>query len=89
MATTAKKSHTATRPHSPGQMMAQPLLISDLLEYTASHHGQKKIISKRLEGDIHSYSYQEALQRSKRLANALLALGVEEGDRIGTLAWNG
>ena len=72
-----------------GQMMAQPLLISDLIEYAANHHGQQKIISNRLEGDLHSYSYADALLRCKRLANALLALGVKEGDRIGTLAWNG
>jgi fatty-acyl-CoA synthase len=70
-------------------MMAQPQLISDLLEYAASHYAEQKIISKRLEGDIHSYNYQQALLRSKQLANALLKLGVKEGDRIGTLAWNG
>ena len=75
--------------HTSGQMMAQPLLISDLLEYAASHHGQQQIISNRLEGDVHSYSYSDALTRSKKLANALLHLGVEEGERIGTLAWNG
>ena len=72
-----------------GQMMAQPLLIPDLLEYAATHHGQQQIISQRLEGDLHSYSYQQALARSKQLANALIRLGVKEGDRIGTLAWNG
>jgi fatty-acyl-CoA synthase len=72
-----------------GPMMAQPLLISGLLEYAAKHYGQQRIISKRLEGDIHQYRYLEALARSKQLANALLALGVQKGDRIGTLAWNG
>ncbi|MFT4777044.1 MAG: acyl-CoA synthetase (AMP-forming)/AMP-acid ligase II [Oleispira sp.] len=77
------------KPQVSGQMMAQPLLISGLIEYAASHHGQHKIISNRLEGDIHSYSYSDALVRCKKLANALLALGVKEGDRIGTLAWNG
>lgn len=74
---------------SKGQMMAQPLLISDLLEYAATHYGHQKIISRRLEGDIHSYCYEEALARSKRLANALIGLGVKEGDRVATLAWNG
>lgn len=77
------------KPQVSGQMMAQPLLISDLIEYAARHHGQQKIISNRLEGDVHSYSYCDSLSRSKQLANALLALGVTEGDRIGTLAWNG
>lgn len=72
-----------------GQMMAQPQLISDLIEYAANHYGEQEIISSRLEGDVHSYNYQQASQRSKQLANALLKLGVKEGDRIGTLAWNG
>ncbi|MEH6343521.1 MAG: long-chain fatty acid--CoA ligase [Bermanella sp.] len=77
------------QPVTCGQMMSQPLIISDLLEYAARHHGNKTVISKRLEGDIHQYSYIEALARSKRLANALKKLGVQPGDAVGTLAWNG
>ncbi|MFT4906742.1 MAG: acyl-CoA synthetase (AMP-forming)/AMP-acid ligase II [Oleispira sp.] len=80
---------SSVKPQMSGQMMAQPLLISDLIEYAARHHGQQQIISNRLEGDVHSYSYRDSLLRCKQLAKALLALGVEEGDRIGTLAWNG
>ena len=72
-----------------GQMMTQPLIISDLLEYAAAHHGTREIISRRLEGDIYRYTYRDALKRSKQLANALLALGVQPGDRVATLAWNG
>jgi fatty-acyl-CoA synthase len=71
-----------------GNMMTQPLIISDLLEYAAAHHGQQEIISRRLEGDIHRYNYREALQRSKQLGVALQQLGVQPGDRIATLAWN-
>ena len=72
-----------------GQMMTQPMLISDLLEYAAAHHGTREIISRRLEGDIHRYTYKDALQRSKQLAHALISLGVQPGDRVATLAWNG
>jgi len=72
-----------------GQMMAQPLLISDLIEYAARHYGQQEIISLRMEGDIHHCTYADTLKRCKQLANALLALGVQQGDRVGTLAWNG
>ena len=39
-----------------GQMMTQPLIISDLLEYAAAHHGTREIISRRQEGDIHRYT---------------------------------
>lgn len=71
-----------------GNMMTQPLIISDLLEYAAAHHGPREIISRRLEGDIHRYNYRDALQRSKQLAIALQQFGVQPGDRVATLAWN-
>ncbi|GGY56538.1 long-chain-fatty-acid--CoA ligase [Bacterioplanes sanyensis] len=72
-----------------GNMMPTDLLIPDLLEYAAAHHGDAEIISRRQEGDVHRYGYVDALRRSKRLANALLSLGAQPGDRIATLAWNG
>ncbi len=73
---------------STAYMMCQELMISDLLEYAAHVYGRKEIITRRLEGDTHRYSYKEALQRSKKLANALTNLGVKIGDRVGTMAWN-
>lgn len=72
-----------------GLMQDSPLLISSLLEYAAQYHGEREIVSRTIEGPIHRYTYREALARSKRLANALLKLGVEPGDRVATLAWNG
>ncbi len=84
----AAQTPTCT-PAASSHMMTRPLIISDLLEYAAAHHGNQQIISRRLEGDIHSYSYREALARSKQLANALDFLGVKPGDRVATLAWNG
>ena len=72
-----------------GNMMPDSPLIADLLDYAADHHGNQKIVSRRLEGDIHTYTYKEARLRSKKLANALIALGAKAGDRVGTLAWNG
>ena len=38
---------------------------------------------------IHKYTYEDWGNRTKQLANALKDYGVLEGDRIGTLAWNG
>ncbi len=72
-----------------GLMMDTPLLISSLLEYAATYHADTEIVSRTIEGPIHRYSYADALPRSKQLANVLTRLGVEQGDRVATLAWNG
>ena len=72
-----------------GNMMNHPLLISDLIEHAAKYYPTSEIVSHRLEGDIHRYTYQDANRRSKQLANALTHTGIKQGDRVGTLAWNG
>ena len=72
-----------------GQMMHMPLMISSLIEFAARHHGDTEIVSRRVEGDIHRYTYAEAAGRAKRVANALERIGLAEGDRVATLAWNG
>ncbi len=72
-----------------GQMMQQQLLISSLLIHAERHHGEQEIVSRRVEGDIHRCNYRELASRSRRMAKAMLALGVQGGQRVGTLAWNG
>ncbi|CAD6549466.1 3-(methylthio)propionyl-CoA ligase [Paraburkholderia sabiae] len=72
-----------------GQMMDVPLTVSSLLAHASRHFGTTEIVSKRIEGDVHRYTYRDCERRAKQLAQALIALGVEAGDRIGTLAWNG
>ena len=72
-----------------GLMQDQPLLISSLIEFAARHHGSTEIVSRRVEGDIHRYTYRDAAARAKQVANALDRLGLGQGDRVGTLAWNG
>ena len=79
-------SHTAALM---GNMMRQPLVISSILQHAARHYGANEIISRRVEGDIHRYTYRECHARAQQLANALQALGVEAGQRVATLAWNG
>ncbi|AWL03175.1 3-(methylthio)propionyl-CoA ligase [Massilia oculi] len=80
-----------TYPMSPlqGQMMDQPLLISGILEFAARHYGATEIVSRRVEGDLHRYTYRDCARRARQLANALGALGIGMGERIATLVWNG
>ena len=78
-------------PQSPlmGQMMSRPLLISSIIEHADRYFGGNEIVSRRVEGDIHRYTYRDCHKRSKQLANALAGLGVKMGERVGTIAWNG
>jgi acyl-CoA synthetase (AMP-forming)/AMP-acid ligase II len=72
-----------------GLMMDQPLLISGLIRHAARHHADTEIVSKNVDGSIHRYGYAAAHARAQKLANALKRLGVQPGDRVATLAWNG
>ncbi|EGL82967.1 AMP-dependent synthetase and ligase [Caldalkalibacillus thermarum TA2.A1] len=68
-------------------MMDIPLNVSSLLERAERFFPKKKVVSRTSTG-IHELTYKEIGQRTRRLADALSQLGVKEGDRIGTLAWN-
>lgn len=72
-----------------GKMMNRPLLISSPLTHAEKHHGEQQVVSRRVEGDIHRYTYRDMAARTRRMANALVAQGMKPGDRIATLAWNG
>ena len=72
-----------------GLMMQTPLLVSSLLRHADRHHGDVQVVSRRVEGDIHRYTYRDAHARARRLANALRSLGAKPGERIASLAWNG
>ena len=68
--------------------MAEPLRVATIIEHAAKWHSDTEIVSRLPEGGIHRYTYADANHRSKQLAQALLKLGIENGDRVGTLAWN-
>jgi fatty-acyl-CoA synthase len=70
-------------------MMDMPLLVSNLLRHAARHFSDVEIVSRRVEGDLHRYTYADCHDRAARLADALTRRGVHVGDRVATLAWNG
>jgi acyl-CoA synthetase (AMP-forming)/AMP-acid ligase II len=72
-----------------GLMQSQELLISSLIEFAERHHGEGEVVSRRVEGDIHRYTYKEVAQRSRQVANALDQMHLAFSDRVATLAWNG
>ena len=72
-----------------GMMMNRPLRIADIITLAEKIHPNEEIISKTLQGELHTTDYAEIALRSRRMSRALLSLGVKMGDRIATLAWNG
>lgn len=70
-------------------MMEAPLLVSSILKHAATYHGDTEIVSRTAQGAIHRTTYRETWKRSQQLANALRAQGLNMGDRVGTLAYNG
>jgi fatty-acyl-CoA synthase len=70
-------------------MQGQPLLISSLITFAERHHGDTEIVSRRVEGDIHRYTWADVGRRSRQVAHALDGLKLDFSDRVATLAWNG
>jgi fatty-acyl-CoA synthase len=71
-----------------GLMQGRPLLISSFLTFAATYHQDREIVSRLVEGPLHRYTYAQAEERARRVANVLRGLGAKFGDVIGTLAWN-
>ena len=72
-----------------GLMQQQALLISSLIDFADKHHADSEVVSRRVEGDIHRYTWSDVARRSRQVANALDAQKTPPGARIATLAWNG
>ena len=72
-----------------GLMQDQPLLISNLIEFADKHHSDSEVVSRRVEGDIHRYTWSDVARRSRQVANALDGMKLGFSDRVATIAWNG
>jgi fatty-acyl-CoA synthase len=68
-------------------MMNVPLNIATMIERAETFFPKKQVISRMKHGVVR-HTYKEIGERTRRLASALKQLGVEVGDRVGTLAWN-
>jgi fatty-acyl-CoA synthase len=72
-----------------GLMQDHPLLISTIVRHAARHHAGHEIVSRGVDGTLHRQDYATLERRARRLVRVLQALGVQPGDRVATLAWNG
>ena len=64
------------------------LTLPYILRRAEQLYGYREIVTRRPDKSFHRYTFADFVARSKRLALALKALGLEPGDRVGTLGWN-
>ncbi|RYG27300.1 MAG: long-chain fatty acid--CoA ligase, partial [Burkholderiales bacterium] len=71
-----------------GQMQDWKLTVDKVLEHAHFNHGNREIVTRSVEGPIVRSTYSDMYYRARKCSNALLADGVQKGDRVATLAWN-
>ena len=68
-------------------MMQTPLKMTQMIERAEKFFPKKQVISRTASG-IQRFTYKQIAERTRRLADSLVKLGVTKGERVGTLAWN-
>jgi fatty-acyl-CoA synthase len=70
-------------------MMDVPLNSWLIFENAPKHAADTEIVSQTAPGVLHRYTYADFGKRTQKLMHALDRLGLDDGDRVATLAWNG
>ena len=71
-----------------GLIMDYQLNIPAMLRRAETLYGRKEIATRLPDKSFHRYTYGDFAARARRLASALHGLGVKDGARVATLAWN-
>ncbi len=71
-----------------GLMMDTPLLISSIAKHAENFHGDREIVSVTMDNPRHRCTIRDVTARARKLASALDKMGLEQGDRVATIAWN-
>ena len=88
VATAMPRTSTIERGPMSGLMQDWKLTVDKILEHAHLNHGHQEIVTRTVEGPIVRSTYSDLYWRSRQCSNALLADGVQRGDRVATLAWN-
>jgi fatty-acyl-CoA synthase len=65
-----------------------PLTLTSVVERAERFHADREVVSRRPSGAVARTTLGHCASRARRLAGALAALGVGEGDAVATLLWN-
>ena len=75
-------------PVTDGAMQAYALTLDKFLTHAAKWHATVEVVTGREGGRSDRVSYAELEHRSRRVSVVLDGLGIRQGDRVATLAWN-
>jgi fatty-acyl-CoA synthase len=64
------------------------LTLPYILRRAEQLYGYREIVTRRPDKSFHRHTFADFVSRAKKLAVALDKLGLEPGDRVGTLGWN-
>lgn len=64
------------------------LTLMHLLDRAATVNARSSITTRRPDGTLHRYLYEDFALRARKLADGLRRIGVRPGDRVGSLMWN-
>jgi fatty-acyl-CoA synthase len=59
-----------------------------LIKHGVRNFKRQEILTRRTDGSFFRYTYNDSYERMQRLANALITIGVQIGDRVGVISWN-
>ena len=71
-----------------GEMQAFALTLDKFLDHAAKWRPDGQVVTARDGGRIDRVGYADLRDRSLRVSSVLAGLGVKQGDRVATLAWN-
>jgi fatty-acyl-CoA synthase len=71
-----------------GLMQDWQLLCHRVIDHAATHHANRMVVSRSVEGATHATNYADLRARALKVAQRLERDGVRIGDRVATLAWN-
>ncbi|HUO48128.1 MAG TPA: long-chain fatty acid--CoA ligase [Acidimicrobiales bacterium] len=70
-------------------MMETPLNAWMLFGHAPRYFADTEVVTRTVSGERHAYTYAEFGRRTSQLMHVLDRLGIERGERVATLAWNG
>ena len=71
-----------------GAMQDFPLRITRILDHAEREHASREIVAARADGSTHRTDWKSLAHDARRLAQALVRMGVQPGERVATLAMN-